>query len=290
MLLRRFLPPLAVLGATFVPTAQFGWAQEALVSNCPTPALLRVFRHKVATGETLDQIAQRYNLIPSTLMGFNPAARNGKVTMGTELLIPPYNGIQVEVPSGKTWRDVAIAYKIKPDVLFEVNGCQKSPRRVFVPGVNWSPLGSARSQTALANSSGVSRGPVLTNTSILLKYGWYLNPQGQVVFHSGVDLAAAVGTPVSAAAAGTVAFAGTEGVSGKLVVINHQQGYQTRYAQLASIQVKVGQVVKQGQSIGTVGTTGQPSSQAPHLHFEVRSNSNLGWVAEDPTSFLSIQK
>ncbi|NJP09921.1 MAG: M23 family metallopeptidase, partial [Leptolyngbyaceae cyanobacterium RU_5_1] len=73
---------------------------------------------------------------------------------------------------------------------------------------------------------------------------------------------------------------------GRMVVINHREGLQTRYAQLGSITVKVGQAVQRGQAIATVGNSGRPSSSQPHLHFEVRSRSNLGWVAEDPQPLL----
>jgi murein DD-endopeptidase MepM/ murein hydrolase activator NlpD len=263
---------------------------HAQPTTCRTPALAQVVRHQVQSGETLESIAQRYNLIPATIMGFNPATRNGKVSVGAELQIPPFNGIQAEVPTGKTWRDVATAYKVKPDVLFEVNGCQPSPRVVFVPGVNWSPVGNARSQTALINPNLTTGNTVKGQSKVILKYGWYLNPQGQVVFHSGIDLAAALNSPVLAAADGTVAFVGEQGAYGKLVVINHQQGYQSRYAQLASMQVKVGQTVQRGQAIAAVGNTGTPSSPESHLHFELRSNSKLGWVAEDPELFLRHQQ
>jgi murein DD-endopeptidase MepM/ murein hydrolase activator NlpD len=263
---------------------------HAQPTTCRTPALAQVVRHQVKSGETLESIAQRYNLIPATIMGFNPATRNGKVSVGAELQIPPFNGIQAEVPTGKTWRDVATAYKVKPDVLFEVNGCQPSPRVVFVPGVNWSPVGNARSQTALINPNLTTGNTVKGQSKVILKYGWYLNPQGQVVFHSGIDLAAALNSPVLAAADGTVAFVGEQGAYGKLVVINHQQGYQSRYAQLASMQVKVGQTVQRGQAIAAVGNTGTPSSPESHLHFELRSNSKLGWVAEDPELFLRHQQ
>ena len=286
MPLRRSL--IAGLVSILVSTP-IGLAQST-GATCGTPALAQVGQHTVTLGETLESIAQRYNLIPATIMGFNPSTRNGKVSVGATLQIPPFNGIQAEVPAGKTWRDVATAYKIKPDVLFEVNGCQPSPRVVFVPGVNWSPVGNARSQTALVNSTLTTGNTLKGQSKVILKYGWYLNPQGQVVFHSGVDLAAALNSPVLAAADGTVAFVGEQGAFGKLVVINHQQGYQTRYGQLASLQVKIGQTVQRGQSIGTVGNTGQPSSAEPHLHFELRSNSNLGWVAEDPELFLSRQQ
>ena len=252
---------------------------------CPAPALSRLVRHKVISGETLEGIARQYNLIPATLMGMNSVLRTGKAPIGAEILVPPYNGIRAEVAAGQNWRSVAVRYKVRPDVLFEVNGCQAVPKVVFVPGVNWSPIEGQ--PPAPANSIGLSGYPLSTNANLLLGYGWYF-PTGrdQPVFHTGMDLAAAIGTPVLAVGDGTIAFAGQQGAYGNLVVINHQQGYQTRYAQLASIKVKAGQTVKRGATIATVGKTGTPSSSAPHLHFEVRSNSNLGWVAEDPSPIL----
>ena len=95
-------------------------------------------------GETLDSIAQRYGLLPTTLMGLNPAVRTGEAAVGSELLIPPFNGIRVELKSNETVRDVAKAYGVPADVLFESNGCQLQPKVAFVPGVNWSPIGAAR--------------------------------------------------------------------------------------------------------------------------------------------------
>lgn len=259
---------------------------------CPKPALSRVTRHTVKAGETLEAIAQQYNLIPATLMGFNASVRNGKVTPGSELLIPPYNGIRVEVPAGQTWKDLAAIYRVRPDVLFEVNGCQSPAKVAFVPGVNWSPNSAPSGQTAKpntppSNNFGLIGYPLPNKGSVVLAYGWRLQPAlKQVAFHSGIDLAAPIGSKVLAAGDGTVAFADDQGSYGKLIVINHAGGRQTRYAQLGAIAVKVGQTIKRGTTLGTVGKTGQPSSPAPHLHFEIRSNSNLGWVADDPEPYL----
>ncbi|NDJ18372.1 LysM peptidoglycan-binding domain-containing M23 family metallopeptidase [Myxacorys almedinensis] len=279
MTLRYFLLLGFLFTGVLVPPAQ------AAEPGCPTPALSRLGRHIVASGETLESIAQKYSLVPPTLMGFNPSVRNGKVTVGAELLIPPYNGVRVEVPAGQSWRDVATKYRVRPDVLYEVNGCQKAPRVVFIPGVNWSPDGA--NKPIAAASTALSGYPLAQKAGVLLGYGWYI-PQGkgEPIFHGGLDLDAPVGTSVSAIAQGTVAFAGSQGAYGNMVVINHQKGYQTRYAQLETIGVEVGQTVTRGTSVGTVGQTGTPSSLKPHLHFEVRSNSNLGWVAEDPSSHL----
>lgn len=265
---------------------------SAIAQTCPKPAALaQLSRHTVAPGETIQSIAQTYNLLPATLIGFNPSLQAGKAPVGATLTIPPFNGIRVNVPPGQNWRDVAKTYKIRPDVLFEVNGCQPAPRTVFVPGVNWSPAGNTPSQRLPTATPQILAGSPLAGQSatakVLLGYGYSL-PEGanQVVFHSGVDLAAPSGTPVQAVGQGTIAFAGVQGAYGNLVVINHAEGLQTRYAQLSKINVKAGQRVNRGQVLGTVGTSGRPSSTSPHLHFELRSRSNLGWVAENPDRVL----
>ncbi|MDF5706233.1 MAG: M23 family metallopeptidase [Nostoc sp. S4] len=267
---------------------------SAVVSGCPIPALSRFQRHKVVRGETLESIAQRYNLIPTTIIGMNPVLQdNGAIAaVGSVLQIPPYNGIVVEVPRGQTWRQVAAKYKVRADSLFEVNGCQQDPRIVFVPGVNWSPNGVVTkspvpTDTGTPNRASVSGYPLAQVATVGLAYGWQINPStSQVFFHSGVDLLAPVGTDVLAIAPGTVAFADDQGSYGKLVIINHSGGLQSRYAQLDSIKVSVGQQVKKGDLLGTVGTSGTPSTSQPHLHFEVRSSSSLGWVAQDPKGYL----
>ncbi|MEH1795692.1 LysM peptidoglycan-binding domain-containing M23 family metallopeptidase [Nostoc sp.] len=266
---------------------------NAAVGGCPIPALSRFQRHKVVRGETLESIAQRYNLIPTTIIGMNPALQNGAIAaVGSVLQIPPYNGIVVEVPRGETWRQVAAQYKVRADSLFEVNGCQQNPRIVFVPGVNWSPNGVITKAPLLNDASTPNRAslsgyPLAQVATLGLAYGWQINPAtGEVFFHSGVDLLAPVGSNVLAIAPGTVAFASDQGSYGKLVIINHSGGLQSRYAQLDSIKVTVGQQVKKGDLLGTVGTSGKPTSTQPHLHFEVRSSSSLGWVAEDPKGYL----
>jgi murein DD-endopeptidase MepM/ murein hydrolase activator NlpD len=243
-----------------------------------------IIRHTVANGETLASIAQNYNLKPATLTNLNPGLGSG-VRVGQEILVPPADGILVQIPRGKTWREVAAAYKVRPDVLFELNGCQKSPNVIFVPLGNKV---SYRPQTSIATPTKLSGYPLLAVAPISLAYGWQIHPTtNQVFFHSGWDLLANVGTQVSAVDAGTVVLAQEQGSYGQLVIINHRNGLlQTRYAHLGSILVQNGQTVKAGDVVGTVGTTGKPTSPQPHLLFEVRSSSPQGWVAQDPVQYL----
>lgn len=86
--------------------------------------------------------------------------------------------------------------------------------------------------------------------------------------HSGVDLAAPIGTPVRATSSGRIAAAGWQGGYGLLVAVDHGKSAQTRYGHLSRITVTPGQEVQPGQIIGYVGTTGL--STGPHLHYEVR--------------------
>lgn len=90
-------------------------------------------------------------------------------------------------------------------------------------------------------------------------------------FHKGIDYAASAGTPIYASAAGQVIYSGyNNGGYGKLIIIDHGNGYQTYYAHCSSLYVNVGAYVSQGQNIAGVGSTGD--STGNHLHFEVRKN------------------
>lgn len=90
--------------------------------------------------------------------------------------------------------------------------------------------------------------------------------------HTGIDIGAATGTTVKAAAGGTVTFSGWKGSLGKLVVITHGNGIQTYYGHCSSLLVSAGQTVSAGQAISKVGSTGR--STGPHLHFEIRVNGS----------------
>lgn len=103
---------------------------------------------------------------------------------------------------------------------------------------------------------------------------------GGTRFHSGVDLAAPSGTPIIAADGGEVLQASYSGGYGYSILIYHGGGFATFYAHMSSFAVGQGQMVKRGQVIGYVGTTGWTTG--PHLHFEVRING----VAQNPMGYL----
>jgi hypothetical protein len=103
--------------------------------------------------------------------------------------------------------------------------------------------------------------------------------------HRGIDIAAPVGTPVVAAAGGTVTFAGTAGSSGLTVAVRTGDGFDTSYLHLSAIRVRAGQPVAAGAELGAVGTSGRRSAAEPHLHFGVREAGSR-FAYRDPLDFL----
>ena len=117
-----------------------------------------------------------------------------------------------------------------------------------------SATGSPLAISRLTSGFGVRRHPLL----------------GGYRAHSGVDLAAPYGSPIAATSNGKVASAGWHGGYGLLVTLDHGKGTSSRYAHMSRLAVAPGQVVKKGQIIGYVGSTGR--STGPHLHYEMRVN------------------
>jgi murein DD-endopeptidase MepM/ murein hydrolase activator NlpD len=114
--------------------------------------------------------------------------------------------------------------------------------------------------------------------------GWvsaeFREPRGSEGPHTGIDLVAARGAPVVAAAEGRVAVAGSDPEYGRVIVIDHGGGFVTLYGHNAELTVRPGDTVARGQRIASVGSTGR--STAPHLHFEVHHDG----YALDPRHFL----
>lgn len=98
--------------------------------------------------------------------------------------------------------------------------------------------------------------------------------------HTGLDIANSTGTPIRAAATGTVIYSGYKGSYGRLIIIAHTNSVQTYYAHCSRLYVSAGQTVNQGEIIAAVGSTG--NSTGPHLHLEIRENG----VAKNPQNYV----
>lgn len=125
------------------------------------------------------------------------------------------------------------------------------------------------------------RKPVIGEVEFTSGFGVRSDPfLGRPAMHTGLDFRAATGDPVRATAYGKVVSAGWSGGYGRMVEVDHGNGLSTRYGHLSEINVKVGEIVKIGQVVGLVGSTGR--STGPHLHYETRIEGE----AVDPQKFL----
>jgi murein DD-endopeptidase MepM/ murein hydrolase activator NlpD len=125
------------------------------------------------------------------------------------------------------------------------------------------------------------RKPISGETDLSSGFGVRSDPfLGRPAMHSGLDFRSDTGDPVRATANGRIESAGWNGGYGKMIEIDHGNGFSTRYAHLSEIEVKAGQTVRSGQIIGRVGSTGR--STGPHLHYETRIEGD----AVDPQKFL----
>jgi murein DD-endopeptidase MepM/ murein hydrolase activator NlpD len=130
------------------------------------------------------------------------------------------------------------------------------------------PLANPAPGRAISSTFGVRKDPFL----------------GTPALHSGMDFSAPTGFPAKATAAGTVSKAGWNGGYGRLVEIDHGNGFSTRFAHLSRIDVTEGKKVERGDVVGVVGSSGR--STGPHMHYEVRRNG----AAVDPLRFIKVGK
>jgi len=128
----------------------------------------------------------------------------------------------------------------------------------------------------------VPSGQPVADGSLSSNFGWRIDPfTGRNAFHEGVDFFADPGTPILAAASGVVVVAEFHPHYGRMVEIDHGNDLVTRYAHAKALHVKVGDIVRRGQRIAEVGSSGR--STGPHLHFEVRHRG----IAQNPARFLA---
>lgn len=132
-------------------------------------------------------------------------------------------------------------------------------------------IGGSKAENASAVSNSLCK--PIENATVSSAFGDRENP---VTFlserHKGLDLSAPSGTPIYAAASGTVVFSGSSPTYGNYILIDHGQGLQTLYAHCSKLMKQKNEQVYKGEKIALVGSTGQ--STGPHLHFEVRLNGN----------------
>lgn len=225
----------------------------------------------VRAGDTLSEIAGMYEVSVNTIVWANNISRSTPLREGQTLVILPISGIRHTVKKGETIKGIVTKYKadLEEVLMFNdisINSDLKVGDTIIIPDAE---------PTSVAVTSG--------KTSSGASYpGYYMRPivgghksQG-LHGHNGVDLAAPVGTPIYAAAGGTVIASLNNGKwnggYGNYVIVSHPNGTQTLYSHNQINFVSVGDVVKKGDMIGKIGMTGKTTG--PHVHFEIRGAKN----------------
>lgn len=239
--------------------------------------------YRVERGDTPNGIADKFGIQATTLLGGNPllSQESSLLQTGVDLVILPVDGVLHDVQPGDTLESISAQYSIPVETIigYAPNNLEFPYRlypetQILVPGAVrdifvWTPP-SLESVRGRSSGSGVA--PLIVGTGTFIypvssrnftQYFWYGHP--------GFDIALAEGSTVVASDTGTVTFAGWNIYGfGNLIVVNHGNGYETFYAHLNGISVVPGQVVYQGNVIGSTGNTG--NSSGPHIHFEIRVN------------------
>jgi murein DD-endopeptidase MepM/ murein hydrolase activator NlpD len=241
----------------------------------------------VKAGDTIFGIADQFDIKPETIMWANGRFVEDNpdlLRVGQELIILPVDGVYHQVGKGDTITKIAGAFKAEPQAIIDypLNNLDRDDPQIQVGQWLIVPGGT---KPYVARQVVAYNGPVPGNaTRGTGAFGWPVSgaiTQGYWDRHRAIDIGSWVGAPVEAADSGYVIAAGWDNSGyGRMVVIDHGNGFQTLYAHLKVYYVKVGDSVVKGQKIGEVGTTG--NSSGPHLHFEIRQ----GGVQRNPFGFL----
>ena len=197
---------------------------------------------------------------------------------------PDVAGVFHVVQRGQTLWRIARTYGIDPNELAVLNDV-RSPADLAVGQTLYIP-GATRLLAVPAAGAAHEEGPA-ARPAHRSRFAWPV--QGVLVsrfgtrgseHHDGIDIAAPEGSPIEAAAAGEVIFAGTQRGYGNIAIVDHGGGEATVYAHCERLLVRQGQAVTAGEVIARVGRTGRATG--PHLHFEVREHAH----ARNPLLFL----
>ena len=243
-----------------------------------------IIEYEVQSGDTVASIANKFGVSADTIRWENDITKDN-IKVGKTLKILPVTGIAHTVAKGDTVYSIAKKYdaNVQAIVDFPFNTFTNDEtfelaigQTIFVPeGVMPAVSASPRPKQMTPNAGTVAASGQFvwpTQGVITQRFSWY---------HPGLDIANP-GLPLTVAAdSGRVIYAGWDASGyGYMVLVDHGNGYKTRYAHLSQIMVVSGQTIGRGQSVGRMGNTGR--STGPHLHFEIYING----VRVNPLSYL----
>lgn len=234
----------------------------------------QIYLYTVKEGDTANDVAKMYGVSVNTVLWANDISSKTTLKKGQVLIILPVSGVKYTVKKGDTVESVAKRFKAHMEDIVNFNNLDEKGDKLAVGDEIIIPNGEVEKALPPQNIGSNDWTPLPEKNGLIL--GYFIRPlthgiktQG-VHAHNGVDIAAPIGTDILAVANGTVVLAkvgGWGGGYGNYVVIQHPNGMQTLYGHMNSVDVSVGDSVKQGQVIGQVGTTGR--STGPHLHIEI---------------------
>ncbi|HAK47519.1 MAG TPA: M23 family peptidase [Spirochaeta sp.] len=226
--------------------------------------------YTVKLGDTLSEISKDNNIKIGTLISFNKITDVRRLQVGTELMIPQYDGIPYEIKSGDSLSSISKKHNISVNSILDANNLDSD---VLKPGEILYIPGAAMNEFDYKKAMGTL---FIYPTRGRLSSGFGYRPDpftGKIRFHNGLDLANALGTRVAATMSGIIADVGDRPSGyGKYVIVKHPNGYQSLYGHLSRVTVREGQYISQGEKLGEMGNTGR--STGPHLHFSIYKNNS----------------
>ena len=241
------------------------------------PHMLTFSSYTMEKGDIIGKIAIRTGLNEDTLISVNDIKNTRLMQIGQVIKIPNQDGIYYSVKSGESLESIAEKYNTTVAHIKTVNelfsDVVPANTSLFVPGakLDWTSRQEINGDLFIWPTSGRISSP----------YGYRIAPfAGVRMFHTGVDIAAPMGSPIKAAMAGRVTQVGIDYSWGNFVVVSHHSGYRTFYAHMSVVRVKEGAYVETGGRIGDVASTGL--STGPHVHFTVYKNG----VTVNPLSLM----
>lgn len=249
------------------------------VAGATPPGSISVY--VVRPGDTLSEIADMFGVSANTILWANDLKNSRDVHPGDTLVILPVSGVERKIVKGDTLKSIAKKYGADANEIAQYNGLDLQ-EPLIIGSVLIIPGGEISAPVSNASAGRDSFTSSYQGGGGKFLPGFFINPLPGAIFTqglhgwNGIDLGAPRGTPIYAAANGTVMLArgggGWNGGYGNYVVIQHSNGTQTLYSHNSKNIVRTGQSVLQGQVIGYVGSTGR--STGTHLHFEVRGAAN----------------
>jgi len=263
-------------------------ADIASTNSTSTDVSNTISTYVVRNGDTVSGVAKMFNVSVNTILWANDLSKKSVLKTGQTLVILPVTGIRYVVQKNDTV--LALAKKYHADVaeIYDFNNIDSSTKLVVgqslvIPDAEVESAPVASSDIKHPATKGDIYEPIIGNISNLPSFPNYFacpvqNARLTQKLHgrNAIDLAAPVGTPLLASAAGTVIISKSNGAwnggYGNFVVISHPNGTQTLYGHMLRTSVAIGQSVSQGQTIGYIGMTGLTTG--PHVHFEIRGAKN----------------